>query len=86
MSLLFNPIVLTAQQFSALHFDNDLLYIPANDDREYTFGLGLVHSWQPKYRIGKKTAKHQRSLRAGIALYTPDNLLFLVAAARRTKI
>lgn len=29
------------RQAISLYFDNDLLYIPQNDDRDYTFGMGV---------------------------------------------
>ncbi|MEL7533417.1 MAG: lipid A-modifier LpxR family protein, partial [Bacteroidota bacterium] len=60
-----------AQLHIATHFDNDLLYIPQNDDREYTHGQGLLISWQ---RNRKGHIKGFATLKTAIALYTPDNL------------
>ncbi|MFK7924209.1 MAG: lipid A-modifier LpxR family protein [Bacteroidia bacterium] len=60
-----------AQVHIATHFDNDLLYIPQNDDREYTHGQGLLVSWQAKR---KGHIKRFTTLKTAVALYTPDNL------------
>ncbi|MEM6347958.1 MAG: lipid A-modifier LpxR family protein [Bacteroidota bacterium] len=60
-----------AQVHIATHFDNDLLYIPANDDREYTHGQSLLLSWQRKR---KGHIKRFATLKTAVRLYTPDNL------------
>ncbi|MEL6653455.1 MAG: lipid A-modifier LpxR family protein [Bacteroidota bacterium] len=68
--LILAPSV-NAQTYIATHFDNDLLYFPQNDDRDYTHGQGLLINWQRK-RQGN--IQRFATLKTAVKLYTPDNL------------
>ncbi|MEZ4824871.1 MAG: DUF2219 family protein [Bacteroidia bacterium] len=65
---------LNGQSAKSLHyyFDNDLLYFPRNNDRDYTFGMGMGITGTRKTHAPAR--RETLSLMGDLRLYTPDNL------------